>query len=85
MSQPFFQDDADPTKRLNFDISGIATGAMRTLTAPDQDIDLGIAGLSTAVPAVGDFLAVLDATDGIVKKSDASGFISGQFFSVAMR
>jgi hypothetical protein len=82
MSQPFFQDDADPTKKLNIDISGIAPGVTRTLTAPNQDLDLGIGGLSTVVPTAGDFVTILDATDSQLRKVDASNFLGSSTPSV---
>lgn len=34
-SVTFFQDNADPTKKLQFQLSGITTGTIRTLTVPD--------------------------------------------------
>lgn len=35
------QDNADPTKQLAFEVSGIATGTTRTWTAPNADINFG--------------------------------------------
>lgn len=40
------QDNGDPTKQLQFQVSGITTGTTRTLTAPDANTT--IAGLSVA-------------------------------------
>ena len=34
-------DDADPTKRLDFEVSEISPGTTRTITMPDEDVDLG--------------------------------------------
>ena len=34
-------DDADPTKAVAFEVSGVATGTTRTVTMPDGDVDLG--------------------------------------------
>jgi hypothetical protein len=38
---------ADPTKQIAFDASGIATGTVRTISMPDEDVDLGL--VSTAI------------------------------------
>ena len=35
------QDNADATKQLAFEVSGIATGQTRTITVPDANVDLG--------------------------------------------
>jgi hypothetical protein len=34
-------DDGDPTKRLDFEVSEISAGTTRTITMPDEDVDLG--------------------------------------------
>lgn len=38
------QDDTDDTKEIAFDASGITTGTTRTVTVPDEDVDLGNLG-----------------------------------------
>jgi hypothetical protein len=56
-STTFFQDDVDNTKRLQFQLSGIATGTTRTLTAPNNSgtialvSDIGTATLSISTGA----------------------------------
>lgn len=37
---PLFADDADPTKRLDWDLTGITTATTRTITVPDSNITL---------------------------------------------
>ncbi len=40
-----FQDDVDNTKQVGFELSEISTSTRRTITVPDEDVDLGdIAG-----------------------------------------
>lgn len=39
--------DADPTKEIAFDASGIATGTTRTITMPNSNVDLGL--IATAI------------------------------------
>lgn len=42
------QDNGDPTKQLQFQVSGITTGTTRTLTAPDfSDTIAGVGGIQT--------------------------------------
>jgi hypothetical protein len=44
----FFQDIADPTKRVDFVASAISSGATRIITMPNQDLSLGSIESSTA-------------------------------------
>lgn len=47
------QDNADATKQLAFEVSGIAIGATRTITMGDADVDLGkVVGHTNAVTAI---------------------------------
>jgi len=41
-------DEADETKEIAFDASGITTATTRTITMPDADVDLGLAVISMA-------------------------------------
>lgn len=43
-STTYFVDNADATKRLQFQVSGIATSTTRTVTWPDQDVTITTAG-----------------------------------------
>jgi hypothetical protein len=43
------QDDADNTKRLNFQLSGLTTSTTRTLTVPDADDTVMVLGLAQTV------------------------------------
>lgn len=45
-STTFFIDNADPTKKLQFQLSGINTGVTRTATWPD--VDLTVVGIATS-------------------------------------
>lgn len=74
-AQKFFQSNADATKELLLDVDGISTATARVWTVPDQDIDFGIAGLTAATVAAGDLIMIRDATDGLLKKIDASQLI----------
>ena len=44
------QDNADATKQLAFEVSGIATGTTRTITMPDANVDLGQTGKGSFTP-----------------------------------
>jgi hypothetical protein len=65
-------DDSDPTAELEFDASAISTGTTRTITMPDNDVDLGdisnILATDTSYPvAVGDSLQdAIDALPGLI-------------------
>lgn len=45
------QDNGDATKEVAFEVSGITTGATRTITMPDEDVDLGDLSTNTAAIA----------------------------------
>lgn len=76
-TQRFLQSILDATKLLSVDIDSITAATTRVLTFPDQNIDFGINGMTTVTPAAGDFIMVRDATDGLLKKVDASSFLAG--------
>ncbi len=42
------QDDGDPTKEIAFEASSISTGTTRTITMPDNDVDLSDSGISAS-------------------------------------
>ena len=44
-----FIDEADNTKRLEFELSGITTGNTRTLTVPDADGTIALSSGSSAI------------------------------------
>ncbi|GIW89617.1 MAG: hypothetical protein KatS3mg109_0049 [Pirellulaceae bacterium] len=74
-AQKFFQSNTDPTKELRLDVDNITTATARVWTIPDQDIDFGLSGLQSATISAGDFLLIRDATDGLLKRIDASQLI----------
>lgn len=43
----FLQDDADPTKQVTFQVSGVLTGTTRTMTIPDESGTLQLKKLTT--------------------------------------
>lgn len=70
-------DDGDPTKRIAFQASGIATSTTRTITVPNADVDLGnLTNNNISASAAIDYtkLAALTASRALV--SNPSGFIS---------
>ncbi|MCP5019682.1 MAG: hypothetical protein GY938_31015 [Ketobacter sp.] len=59
---------ADPTKQLQISVSGIATGTMRTWTAPDADVDLtGLVHLTGAETLVSKTLTAPNITAPVVE------------------
>lgn len=57
-------DDADDTKKMAFQVSGVSAGQTRVLTVPDSDGTLGLLGLAqtwSAKQTFGAGLALLDA------------------------
>jgi hypothetical protein len=72
-------DNSDTTKRVAFDASGLTTATTRTLTVPDQDMNLGtgVGALKSVVDTGGAFATpiVLTAADSgkIYLLDDAAG------------
>lgn len=70
------KNDADNTKLIGFDASGITTATERTITMPDTDVDLGdIATNSTDITNIEtktDFITVTQAVDLDTMESDIS-------------
>lgn len=67
----------DPTKQIDFDASGIATGTVRTITMPNADVNLGL--VSTAVQS-----SEKGAANGVATL-DAGGKLSaGQVPAIAI-
>jgi hypothetical protein len=69
---------ADPTKRLKFDASGVTTATTRTIAVPDADVTFGGAGAKRTVVDTGGAFAtpiVLTAADSgkIYLLDDAAG------------
>lgn len=67
-------DDSDPTKQIAFDASGIATGTVRTLAAPDAN---GTVALTSDIPGAGgthDFVAsgTIANGDAVILNSDGT-------------
>ena len=57
-------DNADPTKQIAFDASGITTGTERTVTMPDADVDLGdLAKIATGFATVPTGAATVNTGD----------------------
>ena len=70
------KNDADNTKLIDFDASGITTGTTRTITMPDADVDLGdvaITNLSTTQTATTVDVVSSDGTDATLPQAIASG------------
>lgn len=73
------QDDADATKEIAFQASGITTGTTRTITVPDQNIDLTPGTGSFATEAEGNLAATAlqdlidDTTPQLGGNLDANG------------
>jgi len=57
------QDDADPTKEIAFQASGITTGTTRTITMPDTDVNLGLiaSAIQSSEKGANNGVATLDA------------------------
>lgn len=66
------QDNADATKQIIFQASGIATATSRTITMPDTDVDLGDIATNTSAIA----LRALDAD--VIKKDGSVAFTGDQ-------
>lgn len=48
------EDDLDPTKILQFQVSGITTGTTRTITVPDASGTMYVTGSALGTPSSGD-------------------------------
>jgi hypothetical protein len=80
-------DNTDSTKKMAFEVSGVATATTRTMTVPDSDITLGtdsdaihdnVAGEIAAISSKGtpvdaDYLVIEDSADSNNKKSITIG------------
>lgn len=63
-------DDVDPTKQIAFQASGISTSTVRTITMPDNDVDLGTGG--SFQPSDADLTALANlTTTGVVVRTGA--------------
>lgn len=60
------QDDADATKQLNFQLSGITTGQMRTLTPPDASAKIAALDIEDQVLAGGANVTAKSLTTGSI-------------------
>lgn len=72
-NQRFFQDNADPTKLVDFDVALVTTGTTRSIVMPDGDVRLIAHGatLPTSAASIGE-LFVLDGV-GLHKALDLVG------------
>jgi hypothetical protein len=79
-----FYDDADPTKQLAFQLSGISSGQTRTLTIPDASGTIALTSQFTVDVPVGAFLSV--TADRAVTAGDnnmmASTGVTSRLFTV---
>lgn len=57
------QDNSDPTKEIAFEASAIATGTTRTISMPDEDVDLGLvsSAIQSSEKGANNGVATLDA------------------------
>lgn len=70
---PIVKDDADATKKVRIEASGVATGTTRVITMPNQDVDLGaLAPFSDATALIKDNT---DATRQV--RVEAGGLATG--------
>lgn len=65
-------DESDNTKILNFQLSAITTGNTRTITAPDADLNLGLAVTAASASGAANTVVVSAGTDRTVKDAAAS-------------
>jgi hypothetical protein len=63
-----FYDDADPTKQVAFQLSGITSGNLRTMTIPDASGTLALTSQLTVDVPVGAFLSV--TADRVISAAD---------------
>ncbi len=77
-------DDGDATKKIAFEASAITTGTTRTITMPDEDVDLGL--ISTAIQSsekgAANGVATLDA-DGLIPTGQLPNLAITDVFVVA--
>jgi hypothetical protein len=85
-------DNADSTKKMAFEVSGVTTATTRTMTVPDSDITLGtdsdaihdnVAGEIAAISSKGtpvdaDYLVIEDSADSNNKKSITIGSLPSE-------
>jgi hypothetical protein len=64
------QDDADPTKEIAFEASGIATATTRTISMPDADVDLG--EVNTSIQQDGSRAFTADQSFGSFKATNVA-------------
>lgn len=70
-----FSDDVDPTKKLQFQLSGIATGNTRVLTIPNMSGEIALVESLAAAAFTGSYLDLLDTPVlGTAAAADAADF-----------
>ncbi len=68
------QDETDPTKELAFEVSGVTTATTRTITIPDEDVDLADLGTNTTkLAGIETGADVTDATNVAAAGAHMSG------------